>query len=283
MRRQIYNFIKEPALKYLALTDIEVLISKEQGDPTTTDEQKKALDFSFIQSVTICMCLQKTTGKFASERVVKPLFEAAQLNKILQLPELGGYADWTSEMLYMILDDNDQLVPIWSVMTPREINQQILDWLRDMKADADGIPKADWENYLYKGDRKLTRKNADQVTLTQQKKRQKKGMADLDESGQGVKEVSSECGRMRRSRAQCSRRAPAHPHGGPRRHGIRRRLRTGAAARRRRSPHARSQLRGRGGGVAATPATLVRRAAPGWAASERTSACGPHHALHGTL
>ena len=188
MRRQIYNFVKEPALKYLALTDIEVLISKEQGDPTTTDEQKKALDFSFIQSVTICICLQKTTGKFASERVVKPLFEAAQLNKILQLSELGGYADWTSEMLYMILDDNDQLVPIWSVMTPREINQQILDWLRDMKADADGIPKADWENYLYKGDRKLTRKNADQVTLTQQKKRQKKGMADLDESGQGVKE-----------------------------------------------------------------------------------------------
>ena len=58
------------------------------------------------------------------------------------------------------------------------------------QAHADGKPEHTWDQYIYKGNRVLTSKSEDQLLLEEGRaaKKAKKGMADLDEHGQGVLE-----------------------------------------------------------------------------------------------
>ena len=132
---QIYNFVKEPAMKYMRTSDITKWIQKEQSDPETDPTEKTDLDFCFVQSVVFSLLLQKTNSKCASENSVRPLLNAAKLNSILGNALLGGQDAWTLDLLLSVPDDESGArVKLWEVHTQAEINQTVLNWLRDIKA-----------------------------------------------------------------------------------------------------------------------------------------------------
>ena len=186
---QIYNYVKETMFRYMPTNDVrkwlEKFMSENQGDETAMRD----IMFAFIQSCVISATMQKTTCKFSNKRAVEALFEKAKLDTILKLEVLGGDPSWTSEMINTVEDQDDNPVPIWSVLGPSDISKLLHDWLRDMKAYADGIPEDEYYKYTYTGNRKLVAKNTDQLTLTVARSdKRKRGMADLDQTGQGVKE-----------------------------------------------------------------------------------------------
>ena len=186
---QIYNFVKETMFRYLSLNDVRKTIEKTMKDTDMDDEAKKTADLSFIQSCVISLTLQKSHCKFANRRAVEALFDKAKLNAILKSEELGGQESWSVDDIMMIADDDDKLVPIWSLLSMTDINQHIHDWLRNIKAYADGIPEDQYYRYVYTGNRKLVAKNANELALTATKgEKRRRGMSDLDETGQGLKE-----------------------------------------------------------------------------------------------
>ena len=115
------------------------------------------------------------------------LFEKAKLDTILKINELGSHLTWSSENLMKVADEHDNLVYIWEVLTMSKVSELIHDWLRNMKAYADGKDEDEWYKYAYTGNRKLIARTESEIILTVAKKR-KKGMGDLDETGQGIKE-----------------------------------------------------------------------------------------------
>ena len=183
---EIYNYVRETMFRYLPAGDVKKTIEKNLD---LDGDAKKVADFAFIQSCGISMTTQKTLCKYANKQAVKVLFEKAKLDTILKLEVLGGDPSWTSEMINTVEDQDDKPVPIWSVLGPADISKLLHDWLRDMKAYADGIPEDEYYKYTYTGNRKLVAKNTDQLTLTVARSdKRKRGMADLDQTGQGVKE-----------------------------------------------------------------------------------------------
>jgi len=183
---EIYNYVRETMFRYLPAGDVKKTIEKNLD---LDGDAKKVSDFAFIQSCVISMTTQKTLCKYANKQAVKVLFEKAKLDTILKLEVLGGDPSWTSEMINTVEDQDDNPVPIWSVLGPADISKLLHDWLRDMKAYADGIPEDEYYKYTYTGNRKLVAKNTDQLTLTVARSdKRKRGMADLDQTGQGVKE-----------------------------------------------------------------------------------------------
>lgn len=184
---QIYNYVKETMFKYLPTNDVRKWLEKLMSNNDQDETAMQDTMFAFIQSCVISATMQKTTCKFSNKRAVETLFEKAKLDKILKIDELGGHPTWSSDNLMKVADENDNLVYIWEVLTMSKVSELIHDWLRDMKAYADGKDEDEWHKFTYTGNRKLIAKTESEILLTVARKR-KKGMGDLDETGQGIKE-----------------------------------------------------------------------------------------------
>ena len=206
--RQIYNYVSETAVKYMKREDVAKWVANAPIDED--DMEMRARHFEFVQSVVLSIVVQKTTSKCASEATVKPLLQAAQLDRILANNRLGGDPSWTIQRLITLPapdanECNGERDSLWKGRTSKEINQSILDWLRDMKAFADGKPEAEWHQYIYKGDRKLTAISEDeQVLRTHHASKKQKtggGMGDLDQINQGTLEVT--CSGPERASPHC--------------------------------------------------------------------------------
>ena len=186
---QIYNYVKETMFRYMPTMDVRKWLEKLMSNNDQDETAMKDTMFAFIQSCVISAAMQKTTSKFSNKRAVEALFERAKLDKILKIEEIGGEPTWSSENLMKVADENENLVYIWEVMNMSTISELIHDWLRNMKAYADGVAEDEWYKYAYTGNRKLVARNESEIILTVHKgEKRKKGMGDLDETGQGIKE-----------------------------------------------------------------------------------------------
>jgi len=187
---QIYNYVKETMFRYMPTNDVRKWLEKFMSENQEDETAMRDIMFAFIQSCVISATMQKTTCKFSNKRAVEALFEKAKLDKILKIEELGGHPTWSSDNLMKVADENDNLVYIWEVMNMSSISEHIHDWLRNMKAYADGVDEDKWYMYAYTGSRKLVAKNESEIILTVARgEKRKKGMSDLDVTGQGIKET----------------------------------------------------------------------------------------------